>query len=131
MLMYLLPEPSMPNQSLVACQVVYQVHSRFARCVGAPFSFFRFELLLESFAGLIVSLAVFLSAGDVALMVNSACARVFRDRSRCVELSDVSGVCALRGCPKDPLSSSTKYEGARLLLTCALEPLLSFVLLLQ
>jgi len=27
-----------------------------------------------------VSLALFLSAGDAALMVNSACARVFRDK---------------------------------------------------
>jgi hypothetical protein len=57
-----------------------KLHLRFARCVGTPFSFFRLALLLESLGGLMVSLAVFLSAGDVALMVNSACARVFRDK---------------------------------------------------
>jgi len=53
---------------------------RFARWTGVPFSCFRFALLPDSFGGLMVSLALFLSAGDAALMVNSACARVFRDK---------------------------------------------------
>jgi hypothetical protein len=69
-----------------------EANLRFARCVGAPFSFFRFALLLESFGGLIVSLALFLSVGDAALIVNSACARVFRDK-KVMCGADVSDVC--------------------------------------
>jgi hypothetical protein len=74
-----------------------EVYLRFARCVGAPFSFFRLGLPLESFDGLMVSLAVFLSAGDVALMVNSACARVFRDEKLTCGAVHVSDVCAFAG----------------------------------
>ena len=62
-----------------------------------PFSCFRFALLPDSFGGLIVSLALFLSAGEAALMVNSACARVFRDKKLMCGAVDVSDVCAFAG----------------------------------
>lgn len=55
-----------------AYQAMEMYRLRFARGCVPPSSLFRLALLPESFGGLIVSLALFLSAADVALMAGRA-----------------------------------------------------------